>query len=171
MITRRTVLQLAGAALVIGPVPLRAATAVISDPARKALRESDRVYITPLKKGGAESTCHAEVWFAFDGASAFVVTSSKAWRARAVTLGLNQARLWVGEYGEWKDAKEAYRKAPELLATATLVEDPQTQTRALDLFGQKYHLEWLVWGPRFRNGLKDGSRVMLQYTPTGGVLS
>ena len=150
----------------MGSASLRAATAAISDPAADALRESDRVYITPLKNGGAESACHAEVWFAFDGASVFVVTSSKAWRARAVTLGLNQARLWVGEYGEWKDAKEAYRKAPELLATAAFVGDPAAQTQVLDLFGHKYHLEWLLWGPRFRNGLKDGSRVMLQYTPT-----
>ena len=145
---------------------MRAATAVMASPAQEALGKSDLVYITPLKNGGAESTCHAEVWFAFDGASVFVVTSSKAWRARAVTLGLDQARLWVGEYGEWKDAKEAYRKAPDLLATAALIEDPQTQSRALELFGQKYHVEWLVWGPRFHNGLKDGSRVMLQYTPT-----
>ena len=169
MITRRTILQLAGAALAAGSVPMRAATPVTASPAQDALGKSDLVYITPLKSGGAESACHAEVWFAFDGASVFVVTSSKAWRARAVTLGLNQARLWVGEYGEWKDAEEAYRKAPELLATAALIEDPQAQTRALDLFGEKYRLEWLVWGPRFRNGLKDGSRVMLQYTPTGAL--
>jgi hypothetical protein len=171
MITRRTILQLAGAALAVGSAPLRAATAVIATPAQAALGKSDLVYITPLKNGGAESTCHAEVWFAFDGASVFVVTSSKAWRARAIASGLNQARLWVGEYGEWKGAKDAYREAPELLTTAVLIDDLPTQSRALEIFGEKYRLEWLVWGPRFRNGLKDGSRVMLQYTPTGGALS
>lgn len=169
MITRRTILQLAGAAIAVGSASLRATAAAIAVPAQEALRKSDLVYITPLKTAGAESACRAEVWFTFDGASIFVVTSSKAWRARAVTLGLSQARVWVGDYGEWKSAKEAYRKAPQLLATAALVTEPQTQTRALDLFGQKYRLEWLVWGPRFRNGLQDGSRVMLQYTPAAAL--
>ena len=123
-------------------------------------------YITPLKKDGAESSCHAEVWFTYHGSEIYVVTASNAWRARAVSLGLNQARMWVGEFGEWKDSKEAYRKAPELTATSALVTDAAVQSQVLDSFGKKYYVQWVGWGPKFRNGLKDGSRVMLRYTPT-----
>ena len=74
--------------------------------------------------------------------------------------------MWVGEFGEWKDSKEAYRKAPELTSTGTLVTDAAVQSQVLDSFGKKYYVQWVGWGPKFRNGLKDGSRVMLRYTPT-----
>jgi hypothetical protein len=164
MITRRTLLGYSGAVLAIGATPLRAA--VLSDAALQALAKSDVVYITPLKQDASESRCHAEVWFVFDGTDLFVVTSSKAWRAKAIQRGWNRARMWVGEFGNWQNAKEAYRKAPELLATGVLISDSSQQKQVLERFGDKYHLEWLLWGPKFRNGIADGSRVMLQYAPT-----
>ena len=120
MISRRTLLTLAGAALAACAAPFRAAAAALADEATKALGKSQTIYITPLKKGGAESSCHSEVWFVYENGAIYVVTSSKAWRARAVGLGLNQARMWVGEFGVWKRATEAFRKAPQLSATAAL---------------------------------------------------
>jgi hypothetical protein len=165
MIRRRTLLTFSGAALAACAAPFRLAAASIADATAKALATSNVIYITPLKKGDVESTCHAEVWFVFDSGAIYVVTSSKAWRARAVGLGLNQARMWVGEFGTWKGAKEAYRKAPELNATASLIDDAGSKARVLDVFGKKYHAEWSDWGPKFKNGLADGSRVMLRYTP------
>jgi hypothetical protein len=165
MISRRSLLVLSGAALATCAAPFRLSAATVADTAAKALNDSDVIYITPLKKGGAESTCHAEVWFVYDQGVVYVVTSSKAWRARAVGLGLDHARMWVGDFGTWKDSKEAYRKAPELNATAVLIDDAATHEQVLGVFGKKYHLEWFVWGPRFKNGLADGSRVLLRYTP------
>lgn len=165
MTSRRKILQLCGTALAIGAVPFRAVAAAVADATQKALGKSNTIYITPLKKNGAESTCHAEVWFTYDGSNIYVVTSSKAWRARAASLGLT-ARMWVGEFGVWKDSKEAYRKAPQITATAALITDAAAQTQILEKFGQKYYDDWDTWGPRFSNGLKDGSRVMLRYAPT-----
>lgn len=166
MITRRVLLKFSGAALAIGTAVRHVNAAPLPDTARTALDQSDVVYLTPLKRDSSESTCHAEVWFVFDDSDLFVVTSSKAWRATAVTRGLTRARLWVGEFGEWKGAKEAYRSAPELLASAALVGDAETHARVLERFGEKYRVEWLYYGPKFREGLQDGSRVMLRYTPT-----
>jgi hypothetical protein len=166
MISRRNLLLYCGTAMAAFTVRGRAATVARAETAQQALHDSAVIYITPLKKDGAESSCHAEVWFAFDNSNIYVVTSSKAWRARAISLGLTQARMWVGEFGVWTKAKSAYRKAPEILAAGERVDDASTQTRVLESFGKKYHAEWLVWGPRFRNGLKDGSRVMLRYTPS-----
>ncbi len=165
MTNRRSLLVLSGAALATCAAPFRLSRQPLRTQPRKRLNESDIIYITPLKKGGAESTCHAEVWFVYDAGVIYVVTSSKAWRARAVGLGLDRARMWVGEFGTWKDSNEAYRKAPELNATAALIDDAATHEHALGVFGKKYYLEWLVWGPRFKNGLADGSRVLLRYTP------
>ena len=163
MINRRDLLTFSCLAIAAAPLPLRAAT--LPDATLKSLAGSQTIYVTPLKKGGAESKCHAEVWFAYDGGNIFVVTSSKAWRARAISLGLTQARMWVGEFGVWQRATEAFRKAPELTATGALVTDASTQSQVLDKFGGKYKAEWSSWGPKFRNGLKDGSRVMLRYSP------
>lgn len=166
MISRRTLLTSSGAALAVCAAPFRLAAASIADATAKALGTSNVVYITPLKQDGAESTCHAEVWFVYDSGAIYVVTSSDAWRARAVGLGLTQARMWVGEFGSWKSAKEAYRKAPQLNATGSLIEEAPAQAQVLTVFGKKYRSEWSDWGPKFKNGLADGSRVMLRYTPT-----
>jgi hypothetical protein len=163
MNTRRHVLQLTGAVLACAALPLRAAAPLPA--ARKALEDSDLVYITPLKRDGGESRCHAEVWFVFDGHDVFVVTAAKAWRRRAIAEGLNRARLWVGDYGNWQRSNGKFRQAPELLAVAATVDDKAEQARVLDLYGDKYRLEWIVWGRRFKNGLADGSRVMLRYSP------
>jgi hypothetical protein len=130
-----------------------------------ALAESDLVYVTPLRADGQESRCQAEVWFAADGGDAVVVTASDAWRARAVDAGLNRARIWVGEVGVWSESNGGYRDLPGATAQVTRVQDPAEHTRLLALFGDKYSLEWVIWGPRFRKGLADGSRVMLRYHP------
>ena len=161
--TRRVLLQLAGSALAVAALPVRGAA--VSEAARQALVESELVYITPLKRDGAESRCHAEVWFAYDGKDVFVVTASTAWRSRAIAQGLDRARLWVGEYGNWQKADGKYRQAPELVAFGSAVTDAGEQQRVLELLGDKYRLEWIVWGPRFKNGLADASRTMLRYSP------
>lgn len=166
MITRRVLLKFSGAVFAAGAVTRHVTAATVADAARTALDQSDVVYITPLKQDSSESTCHAEVWFVLDGGDLLVVTGANAWRATAVTRGLTRARMWVGEFGAWKDAKEAYRAAPELLATAAFVNDAQIHARALERFGAKYPLGWLYYEGKFRDGLKDGSRVMLRYTPT-----
>jgi hypothetical protein len=93
------------------------------------------------------------------------VSATGAWRCRAIAGGLTRARLWVGEYGNWQKSDGKYRQAPQLTAVGTRVDDNSEQARVLDLFGDKYRLEWVVWGPRFKNGLADGSRVMLRYSP------
>jgi hypothetical protein len=161
---RRDLLTFSCLVFAAAPLPLRAAP-TLPPATLKSLGGSQTIYITPLKKGGAESKCHAEVWFTYDGTDIFVVTSSKAWRARAISLGLTQARMWVGEFGVWQRATEAFRKAPELTATGAQVTDAAVQTQVLDRFGSKYKAEWSSYGPKFRNGLKDGSRVMLRYSP------
>lgn len=95
-----------------------------------------------------------------------VVTASDAWRARAVGRGFRTARIWVGDEGVWTDSDSAYRELPSALAEVSFIEDPDEHARLLEQFGDKYSLSWVLWGPRFRNGLKDGSRVMLRYRPT-----
>ena len=129
------------------------------------LRESALVYMTPIRTDGTDSRCQAEVWFVWDEVDLFVVTQSDAWRARAVTDGLTQTRVWVGDLGQWQRTDGRYRDLPELAATGSVVDDTETREQVLARFGEKYAGEWLVWGPRFHRGLADGSRVLLRYRP------
>ena len=165
---RREVLALGGAALCGAWLPGRLLGAEESRHTKgleDALAESDLIYVTPLHADGRESSCQAEVWFTADDGDAYVVTASDAWRARAVRNGLSRARVWVGDVGVWTRSDGAYRELPGMEARASLITDAEEHDRVLDLFGGKYRLEWAIWGPRFRNGLADGSRVMVRYQP------
>jgi hypothetical protein len=168
-LTRRELL-IAGAAATLMPRLVRAEAGALSAAARGALGTSPLVYVTPLQRDGGESRCHAEVWFAADGDSALVVTASGAWRARAIEKGLHRARLWVGDHGVWDPSLKtrAFEAAPSFLAEATLEKAQAAHDHALTLFGSKYTREWGSWGPRFKNGLADGSRVLIRYRALGG---
>lgn len=171
MLTRRNVLSSGLAIGLFGLLRPHAGRAqspeeAPEDSLEESLKESDLVYLTPLRGDGSESRCQAEIWFAYDGTDLFVVTASAAWRAEAVRLGLTDARIWVGDLGNWKRTEGRYRQLPALETRASFVVDGETQKTVLDLFGDKYPLSWIRWGPKFRNGLADGSRVMLRYRQT-----
>ncbi len=129
-----------------------------------AADSSQLIYITPIRSDGRESRCQAEVWFLREGDGLFVVTAADAWRARAIQSGLSQARIWVGDVGVWS-RNEEYRDLPVLLSRGELVPDAAIHTQILAKFGKKYTAEWGTWGPRFADGLADGSRVMIRYLP------
>jgi hypothetical protein len=134
---------------------------------RAALGESPLIYLSPLKTDGAESACHGEVWFVRDGADLLVVTASDRWRALAVRRGLDRARIWVGDFGRWKRSRGRYKTGPTFLARGRFDADTSVAERALGAFGAKYPDEWEKWEPRFREGLADGSRVLIRYRPSG----
>jgi len=160
MIDRRSFIKL------VTSVPFLSAISIPSfADVKSAMRDSSLIYLTPIKSDGQESSCQAEVWFSHDGVDLYVVTSVKTWRARAASNGLNRARIWVGDLGEWKGTGGKYKTLPQLDAEATVVIDKSVEEKALQLLGDKYSMEWIVWGRRFRKGLADGSRVMLRYRP------
>jgi hypothetical protein len=142
----------------------------VSKAAQAAIETSKLIYITPLKGDGQESSCHAEVWFYADGADLFVVTKPKLWRSQAIERGLDRARIWVGDHGVWKSSNGAFKKAPSFLAKAEHISsDAEAVGRTLKAMSVKYADEgWSTYGPRFKEGLADGSRVLLRYRPIEG---
>lgn len=134
-----------------------------NSPAVDALDKSALIYLTPILSNGNESQCHGEVWFVHHDNEIFVVTQTTAWRAEAIRKGLTEAAIWIGEFGAWTRAKDKYRSAPYLRIDGRLEEDEQVHAQLLTLFGKKYSKEWGSWGPRFQQGLAEGSRVMLRY--------
>ena len=131
----------------------------------QAAEESPLIYLSTVKSDGDLSSCQAEVWYVQDGADMYVVTDASAWRAKAVRQGLTQTKVWVGDVGLWKRSNGAYKALPNLMAAASFETNGARHAALLAKFGNKYSPEWPTWGPRFRDGLANGSRVMLKYTP------
>jgi len=140
----------------------------LSDAAKRATTESSLIYISPLRSDGSESKCHAEIWFVPHGEDLLVVTPLDAWRSRAVKKGLGTARIWVGTFGNWKSSGGRYKSAPSFIAKASIV--PQGDAviaKCLADMGEKYATTgWTTYGTPFREGTKDGSRVVIRYSPT-----
>lgn len=159
MITRRTLLGTAAAAALVAPF------ARGNEALQTAMSESPLIYLTPLQSSGAESRCQAEIWYALHEGAMYVVTATEAWRSEAIRRGLDRARIWVGDVGGWHGADGSYRNLPVVEATASVELDAARREQVLAAMGVKYADEWPTWGPRFRNALADGSRVMLKYQP------
>ena len=163
------VVAFSGALLLPAGFARSAGTFAASAEATRAMAESPLIYLTPLRSDGSESQCHGEVWFAESGGDLLVVTASERWRAQAIGRGLDRARIWVGDFGPWKDANDRFRAAPTFVASAELVSntDAKSIELALTAFGAKYTKEWSKWGPRFSKGLADGSCVLIRYRAVG----
>ncbi len=158
--------QFLGGGVAVAAAVLGAARSVRADvsPAVAALDRSGLIYLTPVVSGGRESACHGEVWFVHHQGEIFVVTKSDAWRTEALRRGFTRAKIWIGEFGVWTRADGAYRSAPYLEIEGRIENDRAVHAELLPVFGRKYAAEWDTWGPRFRDGLAEGSRVLLRYT-------
>jgi len=125
--------------------------------------ESALIYLSPIKSNGALSKCQAEVWFVREGGHRYVITDANAWRANAIRQGLNRTQVWEGDVGLWGDADGKYKSLSASIVQGSIVEDPAVHAKLLGVFGVKYSAEWDTWGPRFKQGLADSSRVLLRY--------
>ena len=131
----------------------------------QATQQSPLIYLSPIKSDGTLSRCQAEVWYVQDGVDMYVVTGTGAWRSVAVKQGLTSAQVWVGDVGMWQQSNGSYKGLPSMMTQVSFETNGVNHTRLLEKFGAKYSAEWGTWGPRFKNGLADGSRVMLKYSP------
>lgn len=134
-----------------------------ASPAVNALNKSGLIYLTPLHARGRESQCQGEVWFVYHKEDVFVCTPATTWRAEAMRRGYRRAKIWIGEFGPWKSAEKSYRSALYLELKGKFETDAAMHSEVLGVFGSKYRAKWDKWGPRFSDGLADGSRVMLRY--------
>ena len=136
------------------------------------LEKSSFVYISPLLRNGKESSCHAELWYAWIDDSVVVTVARDRWKAIALEKGLNGARIWVGDHGRWKTMlggrNEEFLTAPNFYAKAERVEDKKMIEPLLTVYAKKYPNEIAKWRDRMRSGNADGSRIMIRYRPDSG---
>ncbi len=167
----RTTITTAAAWLGLG-APARRAEA--SNPRSTALSKahldhSEFAYISPLRSDGEESSCHAELWYAWIDDCVVVIVASDCWKARALGRGLDRARVWVGDHERWKNwlgsRNDSFREAPHFDAQVEMIEDAAMIERLLAAYELKYPDEIDSWRDRMRSGFADGSRVLLRYRP------
>lgn len=126
------------------------------------LKTSKLIYLTPIKSDGEESKCKGEVWFVYLDSKIYVTTATDAWRAEAIRNDLKDARIWIGEFGNWTRTKEKYKEAPELMIEGEIFEDEEKMPEILEAFNDKYPGEGQY--PRvFKEQIEEGKRVVLRY--------
>lgn len=148
--------------------PVRAGAATLPEATRAALAKSPYVYVSPLRSDGSESRCHGEVWFGWIDGTVVVNTSPERWKTTAVRRGLDRARIWVGDHGRWKrmtGKNEAFRAAPSFDARAEITTESGLIDVLLSQYDSKYPDEIGKWRDKMKNGIADGSRVMIRYSP------
>ncbi len=133
-----------------------------------ALTSSRFVYVSPLKRDGSESSCHAEVWYAWLDGRVVMTVSSDGWKSKSIDRGLEGARVWVGDYGpvnRQSSSGQGFRQGPSFRARAQKLQDPELLERLLREYARKYPDEIGKWRDRMRTGHAEGSRVLIRYRP------
>lgn len=129
------------------------AHAELSAEIKTALTASKYVYIASTRKNGSLSK-PAEIWFLYHQGAVYVGTPPTSWRARRIKAGHTQAKIWVGK-----------TDGPSFMATGAIVSDPGAQQAMLEAYAKKYPDGWSKFEEKFRSGFKDGTRVLIKYTP------
>jgi hypothetical protein len=130
-----------------------AAVADLSPDLRKALENSKYVYISSTRKDGSFSQ-PAEIWFMYHDGAVYVGTRPASWRVRRIKAGRPAAKIAVGKVD-----------GPSFMATGSVVSDPAVQDLMLKTYAHKYEGGWQMHEQNFRDGFKDGSRVLVKYVP------
>ena len=119
----------------------------------RALHEAKYVYIQSERKSGALGKA-AEIWFYYDGKAVYVGTPPTTWRVRRIKRGRPRARIAVGK-----------ADGPAFEARGEVVHDAAAEQRLMDEYARKYPEGWSRFADKFRDGFKNGERVLVRYAP------
>jgi hypothetical protein len=151
---KRTWLTTLAATVVVAG--LLASAAVAGDlPAniKTELTNSKFVYIASTRKDGKLGK-PAEIWFLYHSGAVYVASPPTTWRVRRIKAGRTQAKIAVGK-----------PDGPSFSAAGAVVNEPDVQPIMFETYAKKYPDGWKSFEDKFRNGFKDGSRVLIKYTP------
>ena len=141
------------AALTMALCWARSATADLSPEIKSALTTSKYVYISSTRKDGTLGK-PAEIWFLYHNGAVYVGTPPTSWRARRIKAGRPQAKIAVGK-----------PDGPSFMATGAIVNEPDIYPIMYEAYAKKYAEGWTQHEQKFRTGFKDGTRVLIKYTP------
>jgi len=132
---------------------LGTAVAELPEATKQALASSQFAYISSSRMDGSWSK-PAEIWFFYHEGAVYVGTRPSTWRAKRIKWGRPRAKIAVGK-----------PDGPVLIATGAFSTDKAVQQKLFEAYAKKYPDGWPKYEKQFRNGFKDGSEVMIKYTP------
>lgn len=133
-------------------LPLAAAADLPKD-VTDALASAKYVYISSTRKDGSLSA-PAEIWYWWHDGAVYVGTRPTSWRVKRIQAGRPQAKIAVGS-----------ADGPSFMATGALVKDATLEDGLMQALARQYPDGWPRHEDGFRSGFKDGSRVLVKYTP------
>lgn len=132
---------------------LPAQGAGLSPDLQKALDSSTYVYIQSTRKDGALGT-PAEIWFLHHQGAVWVASPVTTYRVKRIQAGQTTAKIAVGK-----------ADGPTFAAKGGIVKDAEVNKLLCETFAKKYAGGWSSYEKKFREGLADGSRVLIKYEP------
>lgn len=130
-----------------------AAPAELPKDVQQQLATGKFVYISSTRKDGSLST-PAEIWYFWHDGAVYVGTRPGSWRVRRIQAGRPRAKIAVGKVD-----------GPSFTATGSLVTDKAIEQLMMKTYAEKYPEGWKQHADNFRQGFKDGSRVVVKYVP------
>jgi hypothetical protein len=146
---------LAAAIVASAPAPAAALDAALEE----KLASSKYVYISSQRKDGSFGK-PAEIWFLYDQDAVWVGTPPTSWRVKRLEAGRPAAKIAVGSSDGLSFA-----------AVGSVVHDPKVLDRMYEAYARKYPDRWPGYEQRFREGMKDGSRVLVKYVPASALIT
>ena len=147
-----TVITLSG--MLISPFsPSPASAAGFSAEVEQALETSTYAYIASERKSG-ELGSAAEIWYMSHAGAVWVESPKTTYRAKRILAGRTKAKVALGK-----------KDGPAFDAKGSIVNDPQLNDVFFEALAKKYPSGWKSYESGFRDGLKDGSRVLIKYEP------
>src|SRR5262245_34524714 len=129
------------------------AAAALAPDVDKALHDAKYVYIQSERKTH-DLGKPAEIWFYYDGKAVYVGTPPTSWRVRRIKAGRTKVHIAVGK-----------ADGPGFDATGEMVHDAAVEQKLMDEYARKYPEGWARFADKFREGFKNGERVLVRYTP------
>jgi len=149
----RTTSSLAVAALVVALGAGAADATELPASVREQLASATYVYIATQRKDGSFGK-PAEIWFMYHDGAVWVGTPPTTWRVKRIKHHRPNAKIAVGK-----------PDGPSFAAVGSIVTDPKVADLLFETYAKKYPDRWPGYAQKFKDGIKDGSRVLVKYVP------
>lgn len=120
---------------------------------RDQLTSATYVYISTQRKSGGFGKA-AEIWFMYHDGAVWVGTPPTSWRVKRIKHHRPNARIAVGK-----------PVGPSFDAVGSIVKDQKVADLLFETYAKKYPDRWPAYAQKFKDGMKDGSRVLVKYVP------
>ena len=150
---RRYTWLLALVVLLVGVFATPAHSSSLSPELLKMLESSKYIYVQSTRKNG-ELGKAAEIWFMLHNGAVWVCSPPTTYRVKRIKAGKTKTKIFVGK-----------PDGPSFNAKGSLVKDPAVNKVLFEAYAKKYGSDWTSYEKKFREGLADGSRVLVRYDP------